>query len=211
MMKWCIVLALAMAPALVHAQSALTLQQAIERAQRESFAARAAESSRDAARERDRAFSARLLPQISLGGDLPIYNRSIIPVLQPDGSTVFRSQNQTGGALTATVSQPLPFTGGDFFVSSSLASLRVSGEGDTRTWSSTPISVGLRQPLFQPNTVGWDRREQPVRYEVSERVYREAREDIALETAQLFYDVYAAQVQARNAANNAATNALDSM
>ena len=197
-------LLLTVAPAAFAQQ--ITLQQAVALAQQQGYQAKAAEAGREAARYRDQAFYSRLLPQLSLTGTLPDYNRSIIPVLQPDGSTVFRSQNQTGGALTATVSQPLPVTGGDFFVSSSLASLRVSGEGDTRTWSSTPISVGLRQPLFQPNTVGWDRREQPVRYEVSERVYREAREDIAVETAALFYDVYAAQVQARNAAKNAATN-----
>lgn len=183
-----------------------TLQQAIALAQRQGYQAKAAEAGREAARYRDRAFYSRLLPQVSLTGTLPDYNRSIIPVVQPDGNTTFQAQNQTSASMTATMSQPLPLVGGELFVSSSLASLRVSGEDVNRTWSSTPISIGLRQPLFQPNTVGWNRREQPVRYEVAERQYREARENIALETATLFFDVYAAQVQVRNAANNAAVN-----
>ena len=67
----------------------LTLQQAIEIAQRNGLQARAALGTRDAARGRDRAFDARLLPQISLGGNMPVYQRSIIGVIQPDGSSPF--------------------------------------------------------------------------------------------------------------------------
>jgi len=58
-----------------------------------------------------------------------------IPVLQPDGSTLFRPQQQTNAALTATLSQRLPLTGGDFFVSSSLARLSVAGQQTIETWS----------------------------------------------------------------------------
>ncbi|HEX9894783.1 MAG TPA: TolC family protein [Gemmatimonadales bacterium] len=201
-----VVAALALATPPLAAQQPMTLQQAISQAQQQGYQAKAAEASREAARYRDRAFYSRLLPQIGLEGTLPDYNRSIIPVLQPDGTTIFRPQNQTSASLTATMSQTLPLIGGDFFISSSLASLKVTGEETTRTWSSTPISVGLRQPLFRPNVAGWDRREQPVRYEVTERQYREAREDIALQTATLFFDVYAAQVQLQNTATNAAVN-----
>ena len=67
----------------------LTLQQAIDLAQRGSFQAGAALGSRDAARGRDRAFDSRLLPQISLVGNMPVYDRFIQGVTQPDGSTRF--------------------------------------------------------------------------------------------------------------------------
>jgi len=198
-------LALAGAPPL-GAQQPITLPQAVELAQQQGYQARAAEATREAARYRDRAFYSRLLPRLSLGATMPNYNRSIIEVVQPDGSTLFRTQNQTTAALTATVSQTLPVTGGDLFISSSLARLSVSGAQELRTWSSTPVSVGLRQPLFRPNIAGWDRREQPVRHELAERQYREQREDIALQTADRFFDVYAAQVALENATKNAAVN-----
>lgn len=206
MMKSCIVIALAMAPALAHAQSALTLQQAIERAQRQSFAARAAESSRDAARERDRAFSARLLPQISLGGDLPIYNRSIIPVLQPDGSTLFRAQQQNEARLNMRVTQQLPLTGANLFVESSIARLQISGEQDVRNWSSTPFLVGITQNLLRSNTQAWNAREQGLQSEAAGRQFAEAREDVAIQTAMAFFDHYAARMTLANATNNAAIN-----
>jgi outer membrane protein len=188
------------------AQEPLTLQRAIELAQQQGYQARAAVATRDAARFRDRAFYSRLLPQISLGGTVPSYNRSIIQVVQPDGSTLFRPQDQTNATMTMTMSQRLPLTGGSFFVTSSLARLKVSGQQSFRTYSSTPISFGLQQNLRRPNNAAWDRREQPIRSEVAERQFLEAREEIAIQTAALFFDAYAARVALANAAKNAAVN-----
>ncbi len=188
------------------AQQPLTLAEAVGRASQEGFAARAARATRDAARYRDQSFYSRLLPQLSLDGTVPAYNRSIIRVLQPDGSTVFRPQDQTNAELGVTLSQKLPVTGGDFFISSSLARLQVSGTSSFRSWSSTPVTLGLRQDILRPNLTAWDRREQPVRSELAERQFRETREEIALETTARFFDVYAARVELDNTTKNAATN-----
>jgi outer membrane protein len=188
------------------AQDSLTLAQAVAQAQERGHQAHAAEAAREAARYRDRSFWSRLLPQLSVTGTVPAYNRSIISVLQPDGSTAFRPQQQTNASLTMQLTQKLPLTGGDLFVSSSLSRLRVTGEQDFETWSSTPFSIGLRQGILRPNVTAWDRREQTVQSELDERSYREAMEDIALSTTGLFFDVYAARVALNNATANAATN-----
>lgn len=190
----------------VAAQQPITLQQAIELALKQGYAAKAAVATRDAARYRDHVFYSRLLPQLSLGGTMPSYNHSIISVLQPDGTTLFKPQNQTNAALTATMSQKLPITGGDFFVSSALARLSVSGQNTFHTWSSTPVSFGLRQDLLRPNASAWDKREQPLRAELAERSYLEAREDIALTTSNLFFDLFSARVALDNQIKNAAVN-----
>ena len=200
----CVVAAAAL-PAAAAAQDSLTLGHAIELAQGEGRAGVAARATRDAARFRDDAFGARYMPQLSIGGTLPRYNRAIIPVLQPDGTTLFRSQNQTEAELSATITQRLP-TGGDFFVSSSLATLQVSGTQSLRTWSSTPVSFGIRQQIFRPNTYKLDRREQPVRNEVAERSYFEAMENIALDVTSKFFDAYSARSTLANAETNAAVN-----
>ncbi len=188
------------------AQQPMTLQRAIELAQQQGYQAEAAKATRDGARFRDQAFYSRLLPQLSLTGTLPQYNRAIIQAPQPDGSTLFRSQNQTSADLSATVTQRLPFTGGDLSLSSSLTRLTVSGDSPLRLWSSTPFSLSIRQPIFRPNLLAWDRRERPVRSELSERQYREAKEDIALQTTGLFFDAYAAKVALANATTNVAVN-----
>lgn len=187
------------------AQEPMSLQRAIEVAQQQGHTARQARATLEAARYRDDAFWAQYMPQLSLTGTVPSYNHAIIPVLQPDGTTLFRSQNQTESQLGATISQRLP-TGGNFFLSSSLQTLQISGSQSLRTWSSTPIQVGLRQDLFRPNNFRLDRREQPVRSQLAERQFLEAREDVALQVTSLFFDMYTAQVGLANARTNVAVN-----
>jgi outer membrane protein TolC len=188
------------------AQEPLTLQQAVDLSLKQGYQARAAIATRDAARFRDRAFYSRRLPQLSVGGTIPQYNRSIVPVIQPDGSSVFRPQDQTNSSLNMTLSQQLPVTGGSFFVSSGLSRLSVTGQNSFKTWSSTPVLFGLRQDLFKPNVAAWDHREEVVRSELAERQYLEAREDIAVNTATLFFDVFSARMTLDNQIKNAAVN-----
>lgn len=104
------------------------------------------------------------------------------------------------------MTQQVPGIGGSFFVSSSLSHLSVTGSNSFTTWSSAPVSVGLRQDVFKPNVAGWDRREEVVRSELAERSYLEAREDIAVQTAAQFFDVFAARMALENAIENSAVN-----
>ncbi len=203
---WCAALACVPALRAAAAQDSITLAQAVAMAQRQGLPALASSSAREAARGRDRAFMARLLPQVSLVGNLPTYNRSIIPVLQPDGTTLFRSQQQTDAALSLSVSQRLPFTGGTLSVTSALDRLQLSGTQDVRTWSTAPVSVSVRQDILRPNALRWDAREQDLRLDLAERQYLEAREDIALQATDAFFGLYAARTARDNAIVNAAIN-----
>ena len=91
----------------------LTLQEAIAIAQQQSLAARSVRGGHEAARWRDKAFRGRLLPQISLEGQVPNFNSTIIPVTTPEGTTVFVPQRQTQSSLNVALTQPVPFTGGE--------------------------------------------------------------------------------------------------
>src|SRR5215212_6750133 len=99
-------------------RQAITLQQAIDLAEKQSLPARAAASTREAARQRDRAFGANLLPQLSLTGDLPVYRRYITGITQPDGTTLFRTQEANQSLMNLRLDQKLPLTGGSIFVES---------------------------------------------------------------------------------------------
>lgn len=184
----------------------LTLRDAVARAQARGPLAVAAREARDAARARDRAFGAALLPQVALNGTVPTFNRSIIPVLQPDGSTDFRPQEQNEGNANIAITQRLPWLGGDLFVNSSLSRIDRIGTTSTRTWSATPMTVGIRQDIFRPNAQRWNNREQVLRYEAAERTYREALEEIAISTANIFFDYYTARLNLANAEANATVN-----
>src|SRR5256884_6069528 len=128
------------------AQQPLTLQEAVALAKERGLDAQAARAARDAGRYRYQAFRARLLPQLSLGGlGLPTYtyNRSVVPVVQPDGSTLFRYQDQTNAGMSLTLSQKLPVTGGGPFASPSLPRAAIPRSPGLPTWASTTAVVTL--------------------------------------------------------------------
>ena len=189
------------------AQQQLTLQQAVEMAQKQGYQARAAVATRDAARARDHAFGARLLPQLALSARAPTYARTITPVTQPDGSTIFTPVQITNSSADMTVAQKLPFSGGTFSITSSLQRYeKTGGNAQQLSWSSSPVTFSLEQPVFRPNTFRWDSREQDIQLDLSERQYLEARETIALQTTNAFFDFYVAKKTLDNATANAAIN-----
>src|SRR5688500_4931400 len=189
------------------AQEQMTLEQAVELAQKRGYQSTAAVATRDAARARDRAFGARNRPQLSLTGEAPRYERSILPVIQPDGSTIFTPIQQTTANAGLTVAQRLPFTGGVLSMTAALQRYqRTGGTQQTLSWSSTPVTFELQQPIMRANVLRWESREQDVLIDAAERQYLEAREAIAMRTSGVSFDLYVARRTRENAVKNAAQN-----
>jgi len=186
----------------------LTLAQSIELAQTRGRAAKAAVAARDVARWEDRAFSARLRPQLAFQGLLPRYEHSITPVVQPDGATAFLPLTEVQSTVGLQLSQELPSLGARVFVSSGVTRFDLPGVvgRSTRYFQTTPLAVGIEQNLFRPRTLLWDARARDLRTEVADRQYLEAREDVAATAAGAFFDLYAADAALDNAATNAAVN-----
>lgn len=206
MAMWGAALLAIAAPVRAQESPPLTLEQVVERAHRESYGAQAARSTLEAARMRNGAFAARLLPQITLSGMAPSYNKSISPVIQPDGSTVYVPRGEMETSANLTVSQQIPALGGRVFVSSLLNRIEPLSSDRPRYWQSSPLLIGIEQDLFRPRTQLWDGREQSFRIDVAERQFLEAREEIAASAANAYFDLYAARLATTNALANAAVN-----
>jgi outer membrane protein TolC len=209
-MRASLLIAFAVLPGWAGAQTvapkALTLQEAIVRAQQQGPAAQAARSSRDAARWRDNAFNARLLPQLVLSGEAANLNRAINPIDLPDGSTQFISQANNRSSLGIGFSQEIPLTGGRVTVGSRVSRIDEFGTRSSRIYQTSPILVQLEQQLFRPRQIVWDKRIQNLDARVAEQAYLEAREDVARSTADAFFNLYAQQMTLRNASSNVAIN-----
>jgi outer membrane protein TolC len=202
-----------LAPVALHAQATppaasrtLTLQEAIQMAQQQGPLAQMARSSRDAARWRDHAFNSRLLPQLFLSGNAANLNHGINPITLPDGSTQFVGQSQNQSSLQLGFSQRVPLTGGLVSVGSQISRIDQFGTQNTKFYQTSPVVVSLQQDLFKPRTVVWDERLQSLSASVAERGYLEAREDVAGNTADAFFNLYAAQMGLANAEANVAVN-----
>jgi outer membrane protein TolC len=208
-MRASLLIAFVALPSLARAQAApqaVTLQEAILRAQQQGPAAQAARSARDAARWRDDAFNARLLPQLVLSGEALNLNRAINPLDLPDGSTQFISQANNRSSLGLGFSQELPLTGGRITVGSRVSRIDEFGTRSSRIYQTSPILVQLEQQIFRPREIVWDKRIQNLDAHVAEQAYLEAREDVARSTADAFFNLYAQQMTLRNASSNVAIN-----
>ncbi|MFI5228196.1 MAG: TolC family protein [Gemmatimonadales bacterium] len=186
---------------------ALTLQDAIAMGQRQGPGAQVARSVRDAARDRNESFNARLLPQVILQGDAANLNHGIVPLALPDGSTQFVGQSQNQSTLGLSAVQNIPFTGSTLSIGSQVSRLDLFGDQPySRLYQTTPVLLTLQQDLFKPRTFVWNERIQSLSAGVAERAYYEAREDVAGAIAGAFFDLYSGQMTYDNAAANASVN-----
>jgi outer membrane protein len=165
----------------------LTLEAAIQRALRDGPSVSVARESFTARRAGYESFQAGLYPQVSVQGQAPGYSRSILTVIQPDGSTIFAPQSQANATLGLWVSQRLPWTGGDLSLSSSLNRLDLL-ESKLTSYRSTPLSLTYRQPLFQLNSLGWDVESQNLSMRIAERTWNESLEDISADVVAKFFE-----------------------
>lgn len=185
----------------------LTLTDAVNLAQKQGLSAEASREALAAARAHDRAFSARLMPQISLDATGANYNHSIINAIDAStGATQFVAQSRSESQAGVVISQVLPWFGSTVSVGSYIDRVDQSGNLSQRTYVSRPFQFSIAQDLFKPRARLWDLRAQDIRASLAERQYLESREDAALNTSSAFFDYYAANVALRNALANAAVN-----
>lgn len=208
-MRFLLILAFMLLALPVRAQQAplrLTLQDVISRSQSGSPAAEIARLEFDAARWNFRSYEAQYLPSFSIGGNAPGLVRAINSIDQDDGSIAYVSRNQLSSDLNLNISQPLPFTGGQIFVSSELGRIDLFGDSRTNYWQSSPLVIGFSQPLFQFNNMRWERRVEPLRFRVAQRTLAEDLAITAVDAANLFFDVYISQMNVDRAEFNVAVN-----
>src|SRR4051812_4422654 len=202
-------LALLAVPAFLSAQGGrktLTLQEAISMAQQQGPQAQIARSARDAAHFRDDAFNSRLMPQLFLRGTAANLNHGIAPVVQSDGTTLFVGQSQNQSTFSLGFDQAIPLTGGTISLGSEISRYNRFGDATSQLYQTSPFVISLRQDVFKPRAIVWDKRVQNLSATVAERGYLEAREDVAGSVADAFFNLYAQQMALANASKNVAVN-----
>ena len=153
-----------------------------------------------------RAYQASYRPQLALAGTVPNFSRVITPVVQPDGTTEFRSVRINNSLLGLNLSQNIGLTGGQVVVGSQVQRFDDFARSQKR-YNNQPFTLGLTQPLGYFNALRWARRIEPLLYQESQRQYLEDREAIAQRVTELYFDVLLQQVNATVAGQNAQATA----
>jgi len=195
-------------PTVLQGQDTLTLSldDVIALVQEQSPQMRSAKLDLIASEWEYKAFQASLKPQIGLDANLPGFSRSISEISQDDGSALFRTQSRAFSRASLRINQQLPLTGGTVFITSSLSSLFNFEPIDTRLWQTSPLVIGVIQPLFQINTIKWNQREEQLRYRLSQISYLASLEDLSNNITQIYFDALTAQTNRDRAQLNVANN-----
>ena len=156
---------------------------------------------------RYRTYRSNYNPELVLTGTLPGYVKSVNPVIQPDGSIDYRQVNNNTVNMQLGLSQVIAPTGGQVTVYSNLNRFDdFNKDPDVSQYSGEPVSIGLRQPIFQFNQYIWDRKIKPLEYEESQKRYFAELELISINATRRFFNLLLAQISLEIANKNVNSN-----
>ncbi len=170
---------------------ALTLEQVVSMARDSSPDAVAARHAFRSAYWNYRSYRADYLPSFSLSSD-PELTRTIDKVALEDGTVKFVRQNMLNVDGALTLQQNIPFTGGSFFVQSTLQRMKLY-DSKRVSFRSSPVIVGYRQSLFGYNQLKWNRKTEPLRYREARKALVQTLELVAADAARKFFALARAQ------------------
>lgn len=177
---------------IVNAQT-LTLNNAIKIAQENSLDAQIARFSFMSKYWQYRSFKAQLKPSVNLGGTLGNFNHSVVEARDPETGRVNQVNNNTmTNYLTLSLDQKIAATGGTVSLQSYLYRLD-QFDYKEKTYNSQPLRISYTQSLRAFNSLKWEKETAPVEYQIAERTYISALQDVTIRVASLFFSVLAAQ------------------
>ena len=184
----------------------LSLDDCITMARRQSIDAAVALGELRSAYWQWRSYRADLLPEVSLQGTAPSWNKRYSSYQQADGSLSFVRNDYLGLDGAVNIKQKLWPTGGTLSVESSLDYLHQSGSGGSQNqFMSLPVAVTLSQPLFSVNHLKWNRRIEPLRYREAQARFLTETEQVAMQAISLYFGLLLAGEQVNIARQNLQT------
>lgn len=152
-----------------------------------------------------RNYKAGLMPMLALDGTLPSLSKSIEKVTTPEGD-FFYSRNLANYSAGLSLTKNIGLTGGQVFLNSDLQRIDIFSDSTVTSYLSSPLNIGIRQPLFNYNQFKWAKKIEPMRYNEAERRYIEDLEQININASNLFFSLLDAQIRLKiqqlNLANN---------
>jgi outer membrane protein len=179
----------------------LTLQQVVELAKNNSIEAKQAATQRETKYWEWRTFRANYQPQLSLTGTLPGYSKTYAQIYQPNGTIQFQPIHNDNSSLQLDFSQSITATGGSIYGTTQMQRF---DDFDRKNvlYNGVPYAIGYSQPMFQFNSLKWDKKIEPLKFNESKQAYIEAQENIAITVTGYFFDLLLAQVNYHIASAN---------
>ena len=141
-----------------------------------------------------RTFVAQYRPSLTLTGTTPDYSNSYDKVWnsQTNGYD-YQSTNTLSNLGSLSLSQNIGFTGGTIFMNSDLTMFN-DFENDSKKYITTPLNIGLTQPLFRYNALKWQKKTEPLKFEAAKKTFLSNIEAVHQQAVMIFFSLAQAQI-----------------
>jgi len=153
-----------------------------------------------------RTFVAQYRPSLTLSGTTPNYSTAFDRVWNSVTSQYdYRATNILRNLGSLALSQNIGLTGGSISLNSDLT-LENDFENNSRKYITTPVSIGLNQPIFRYNSLKWQKKTEPLRYDAAKKTFLSGMEMVHQQAVSYFFSLSLAQIN-RQIANMNYSNA----
>lgn len=170
-------------------QQALSLEQALGLANKESLDAFRAKNRYAIDYWEFKAYKARLLPRVDFTTSPFTYNRSFIKRYDDENNIdVYRLQQNLNSFAELSISQNIRLTGATVYARSSFNRLVSYGNQTIENFNTNPILLGINQPIMAYNPLKWERETAALEFEKAKKEYIFQEQEINLKTVSLFFN-----------------------
>jgi outer membrane protein TolC len=141
-----------------------------------------------------RSYQAQLRPTLTLRGTAPLYSNGYDKVYNSNQGIYEYVPKQTiQNSSTLSLSQSIGWTGTTIAVQSSVNHL-YDFEKDIRQYNVTPVSINIMQPIKQYNSLRWQMKIEPLKYETAKKTFLTNIEAVHSSAVQYFFGLALAQI-----------------
>lgn len=172
----------------------MTLEDVIQTAREQSLSAMMAKHSFLVNYWRFRTYRAQYLPSLNLGANLGQYNRSLVAVQNSEtGEINYVNNDNLKNSLNLSIDQNIALTGGTVSLYTSLSRLDQFSPENSATYNSQPINISYTQPIRAFNSLKWEKKIEPKKFERAKMEYLETMENVTVYATQYFFELLLAQ------------------
>lgn len=181
----------------------MTLDDVIQTARDQSLSAMMAKHNFLVNYWRFRSYKAQYLPSLNLGANLGQYNRSLVAVQNSEtGEINYVNNDNLKNSLNLSIDQNIALTGGRLSLYTSLSRLDQFSPNNSVTYNSQPINISYNQPIRAFNSLRWEKKIEPRKFEIAKKEYLESIENVVVFSTQLFFELLISQKELELAQKN---------
>jgi outer membrane protein TolC len=150
-----------------------------------------------------RSYQAQYLPSLTVSGTTPDFSNGLDKVYNSESDQyIYLPKNTISNLGTLSLSQNIGPTGTIIALRSDLTLFRDIEKNLPTNYITNPVSIDITQPIRKYNTLRWQKKIEPVKYNAAKKTYLANIETVHLNAVQNFFSLALAQINKQIAEMN---------